>query len=96
MPRLTPEEQKREVALIRDVMCWPRWPYLPMKQYQKNGEFPICATLVDRGTPGESIKIEPVVLYEYFIYGNTPLEEAKVVARYDTIEAMVADDWVGD
>ncbi len=86
MPKLTPERQKQEVFFIRAVAGWPRWPLLPVKQYQKQvGDFPLCGTLVDRGAPGISVKIEPVVIYDYFIYSSEPLDETKVIARYDTI-----------
>jgi hypothetical protein len=92
MPRLTPEQQKDEIRFIRGVEGWPHWPTLPVKQYQPNGGWPKVGILFDRSAGS----IEPVIVYEHNIYAAKAFDENKVLARYDTIEAMVADNWVVD
>ena len=97
MPRVSSQaEQETEIKFIRAVEGWPLWPYLPVKQYQPDGSFPKCGTIVDRGAPGiGGPKLEPVVIYDWCV-GIGQFDQNKVIARYDTIEAMVADNWVGD
>jgi hypothetical protein len=90
MPRLTPEEQKQEAVLIRAVEGWPLWPYLPVKQYQPGGGWPKLGSLFDRGHRIE----EPVIIYASI--DEISKGDAKVIAQYDTLEAMLADNWVVD
>lgn len=94
--KLTPVERQREIQMMNQKYPggWPCWPFLPIKRSMSFGG-PQCGVIRDIGPLMQGVKVESVI-YSYYIYSDKPFDPSKVIARYDSIEAMVDDGWVVD
>jgi hypothetical protein len=83
------ERQAAECAAIRKEDNWPRWPVLPVK---KSGGYDIGIVIA-----GELTRVWLVNMFdlEQGIY-RADLEARYKSITYESVEAMVADGWMGD
>lgn len=80
---------------------WPRWPFCPVKRYNKKEYLPECgivtdiAPLSDKQHPNG--KCEPVVRILNLFIGWTGEEyNSAKKYEYESLDAMLADGWVVD
>lgn len=90
------EAEMRAANMLRDLeRCktptnWPRWPFLPVKHYDRlNGKMEI-GVLVDTANPPTA------TVYDYCIFGDADFDETKIVATFTDLESMIAAGWVVD
>lgn len=82
-----------EMQMMANVNEWPG-AVLPIKKYERKGEFPACATLM----PHESEPPFVVYLEDMFTLGAMPKEEwAKVKKiQFNSLAEIVDEGWVVD
>ena len=90
-------EQQEEIKMMTTPWEWPAWPFLPVKKHSSTpGEWPECALMADLGNAGFSNVLPVIYEGNLFNFGNEPFDKDKVIARYESIDALVADGWVVD
>lgn len=88
-------ETEASDVMLRNLLLWPIWPYLPMKKQGNPGCF--CAWAGDYKNDNEP-RTE-INLYEANVF-HLPktVEKFKATKKhtYPTIEALLADGWIVD
>lgn len=84
--RFSAEEAAEECRLIRNVELWPMWPWLPMKNYDKE------PTGLGMMHASDLTKVYLVTLFEA---GDTDFSTAPA-EEFESVEALVDAGWMGD
>jgi hypothetical protein len=77
--------QQITLDMLQSPQEWPKWPWLPIKRYQKENTWPECGLVYADG----AFKV-----YRYH-YGSTVVEVANFT-EYPSPQAIVADGWIVD
>lgn len=83
-----------DAGLIRNPLRWPAYPFLPLVRRRGDGNMPDLGLLI---APEESV-IWDLNLYSLPRSGKLSDLRASstVLARYETVEAMLEDGWEVD
>lgn len=83
-------DEEEEVRFIKEESLWPFWPVLPVK---KVGDPDRPCAIVIAG------RFSTVILMNLFELSTGPLGEQikdREKIKYESVEAMVHDGWIGD
>jgi hypothetical protein len=83
------EKQLREKVLIEDIVEWPHFPFLPVKQWKDHKLTVGVITLFDL------TKVYEVNLFDVLESKAEVLKDC-TWTKYDSLEHMLLDGWIGD
>jgi len=85
-----PNSHPSDLEWLTHPAEWPNWPVQTVKKRRSNGQMPDVGLVVER----ENV-VEPIV-YDVNLWALPVPTPWPIAARYDSIEAMIADGWEVD
>ena len=88
---MTEEQRADELRCITDFYGWPTFPFFHVKQPMTTGWPAMGVLYFDIDTD----KAEPII-YDFSPHAGGLFDQTKIVAKYESFEAMLDDGWICD
>jgi hypothetical protein len=86
--------RSRDLNMMQSPDCWPRWPYLPVKKYDRSSGCLITGVLISC-TLERDEEIQPII-YAHYIHGAWAFDPKQILVRYNDFADLLNDGWVVD